>query len=170
MQKVLLNVLFIISAYADLPNSSCHFWKHKSVFLQILHQSSMPSNIAPLYFFSSHIIWSGQSQLKSNFFRFSGVWVKICHIPHVNFEMTSPFLFKFCITCHCHDIRNFKLIQQFLLWTKGSHQSPNFVTFKCSGENLPKSSCYFSKQKSVFLQILQQSSMSWKITPLYFFA
>ena len=28
------------SACENLPNSSCHFWKHKSVFLQILHQSS----------------------------------------------------------------------------------------------------------------------------------
>ena len=30
--------------------------------------------------------------------------------------------------------------------------------------------CYFSKQKSVFLQILHHSSLSWKITPLCFFS
>ena len=34
-----------ISAYANLPKSSCHFWKHKSVFLQILHQSTMYNTI-----------------------------------------------------------------------------------------------------------------------------
>ena len=57
----------------------------------------------------------------------------------------------------------------FLLWTKGSRESANFDTFKCSDENLPNSSCYFPNHKSVFLQILHDSSVSWKITPLYFF-
>ena len=41
-------------------------------------------------------------------------------------------------------------------------------TFKCSGENLPNSSCYFPNHKSFFLQILHHSLVSWKIT-LYFF-
>ena len=31
------------------------------------------------------------------------------------------------------------------------------------------SSCHFPNHKSVFLQILHHSSVSWKITPLYFF-
>ena len=56
----------------------------------------------------------------------------------------------------------------FLLWIKRSHQSPNFETYECSGENFPNSSCYFSSHKSVFLQILHHSSVSWDITPLYF--
>ena len=38
------------SAFEHLPNSSCHFRKRKPVFLQILHQSSVPSNITLLYF------------------------------------------------------------------------------------------------------------------------
>ena len=63
---------------------------------------------------------------------------------------------------------NFKLIL-FLLWIKESHQSPNFETFKCSGENFWNSSCHFWKQKSVFLQILHQYSVLSNITPLYFF-
>ena len=46
----------------NLPNSSCHFWKHKSVSLQTLYQSWMPSNITPLYFQSSNIIYFGQKQ------------------------------------------------------------------------------------------------------------
>ena len=57
----------------------------------------------------------------------------------------------------------------FFLWTKGSHRIPNFDTFKCSGENVPSSSCYFPNYKSLFLQILQHSSVSCKITPLYIF-
>ena len=35
----------------NLLNSSCHFWKHWSVFLQMLHQFSVPSRKTPLYFF-----------------------------------------------------------------------------------------------------------------------
>ena len=64
---------------------------------------------------------------------------------------------------------NVKVIP-FLIWTKGSHQSPNFDTFKCSGENLPNFSCHFSNHKLVFLRILHHSSLPWKITPLYFFS
>ena len=56
----------------------------------------------------------------------------------------------------------------FLFWTKGSQQSPGFDTSKCSGENLPNSSCHFPKHKSLFLQILHDSSVSWQTTPLYF--
>ena len=62
---------------------------------------------------------------------------------------------------------NFKVIP-FLLWTKGSHQSLNFDTFECSGENVPNFSYHFSNNKSAFLQNLHNSSVSWKITLLYF--
>ena len=63
----------------------------------------------------------------------------------------------------------FKVIH-FLLWTKRSYQSPNFDIFRWSGENLLNIWCHFSNSKSVFLQILHHSSMSLKITPLYFFS
>ena len=56
---------------------------------------------------------------------------------------------------------------QFLLCRKGSHK--NIVdAFKCSDENSANSSCHFPKHKSVFLQVLHDSSVSWNITPLYF--
>ena len=32
----------------------------------------------------------------------SSARIKICQIPHVNFEMASQFLFKFCVILHCH--------------------------------------------------------------------
>ena len=35
----------------------------------------------------------------------------------------------------------------FQLWIKGSHQNPNFATFKCSGENLQYSLCHFPNHK-----------------------
>ena len=95
----------------NLPNSSCHFWKHKSFFLQILHQYSMLSKITPMYVFSSNMLSFGQKQL---------IKVQI-----------------------------FKVLN--------------------ADENLPKSSCHFPNRKEVFLQILHYSSVSWKITPQYFF-
>ena len=64
---------------------------------------------------------------------------------------------------------NFKLMHS-LLWIKGSYQSSNFDTFEWSGENSPNSSYHFSNHKSAFLQILHDFSVSWKITPLYFFS
>ena len=43
-------------------------------------------------------------------------------------------------------------------------------TFECSGQNLSNSLCQFWNDKSIPLQILYFSSVSWKITPLYFFS
>ena len=81
---------------------------------------------------------------------------------------SSIFVSFFFVMTHNSTV-NFKLIN-FLLWTKGPHQSSNFDTFECSGENVPNSSCRFPNNKSIFLQILHHSSMSRKITPLYLFS
>ena len=54
----------------------------------------------------------------------------------------------------------------FLLWAKGSHQSPNFHT---SSVLVKIPHVIFPNHKAVFLQILHSTSISWKITPLYFF-
>ena len=43
-----------------------------------------------------------------------------------------------------------------------------FETFERSGQNLLNSLCQFSNGKSIPLQILYPSSISWKITALYF--
>ena len=82
----------------------------------------------------------------------------------VNFP--TNFALLFIVMTHNSSVK-FKFIP-FLLSTKGSHQSSNFDNFKCSGENLPNFSCLFSNYWSVFLQNLHNSSVSWKITPLYF--
>ena len=44
------------------PNSYCHFWKHNSVFFQVLCQYSVPLSITHLYFISWSIIYFGQKQ------------------------------------------------------------------------------------------------------------
>ena len=89
----------------SLPNSSCYFWIHKSV----LHQSSVPSNTTPLYFFTSNIIYFGQKQLT---------------------------------------------------------KEQVFEIFECSGQNSLNSSFQFWTKKSIPLQILDHSSLSWSTTPL----
>ena len=45
-----------------------------------------------------------------------------------------------------------------------------FETLECSGQILSNSLCQFWNDKSIPLQILYPSSVSWKITPLYFFS
>ena len=72
---------------------------------------------------------------------------------------SSNFASFFIVMTHNSSV-NFKLIH-FLLWIKGSHQSPNFETFECAGENLRNSSCH--------LPNLHHSSVSCKITHPYFF-
>ena len=47
--------------------------------------------------------------------------------------------------------------------TKGSNENINFEISKRSDENLLNSSCYFPNHKSVFFQILYDSSVSWNI-------
>ena len=81
---------------------------------------------------------------------------------------SSNFALFFIVMTH-NSSANFKVIPS-LRWTKASHHSPNFDTFKWSGENLPNFSNLFSNHKSVFLQNLHIFSVSWKIAPLYFYS
>ena len=62
VNKVFTLHLVDLGENETLPNSLCHFRKYKSVFIQILHQYSVTSNITPLYFFSSNIIYFGQKK------------------------------------------------------------------------------------------------------------
>ena len=80
---------------------------------------------------------------------------------------SSVFASFFIVMTHNSTV-DFRLIYS-QLWTKESHQSPNFETFKFSVKNLPNSSYYFPNHKLVFYQILHHSLLSSKITPLYLF-
>ena len=150
-------------------------------------------------------------------FQLSTARTKIIQVPNVIFQATSQFLFKFCITFQCHDIKflwNFltetlyaldnnspsmKNFSDFWLvynertsnfschfWNHNSaslfslkkdnssvffssnlryfgEKNPfkwNFWIFVWLGENSPNSSCHIWNEKSVFIQILNHSSMS----------
>ena len=56
-----------------------------------------------------------------------------------------------------------------IFYDKKISSKSQFNTFKCSGENLPNSSCLFPNHQSFFLQIFYHSSLSCKLTLLYFF-
>ena len=44
-----------------------------------------------------------KSSLKCNILILFSTWVKIRQLPHVTLEVTSEFLFTFCIILHCRD-------------------------------------------------------------------
>ena len=88
-------------------------------------------------------------------------------------------IFKQQVNCssilhHCslswHMITPLEILSSYIFCfgQKDPIKVPIFNTFECSGQNLPNSSRHFPNHKSVFLQILHHSSVSWKITPLYF--
>ena len=91
------------------------WWKFPKFLLSFLKaQVSFPSNVALIFSAikqNSPILFLAQtlytlfkkSPLKCNFLRFLNAQVKIRQIPHVNFELTSRFLFKFCIILQCLD-------------------------------------------------------------------
>ena len=160
----------------NLPNFSSLFSNHKSVFLQNLHISSVSWKITPLHFYSSNnVYFIHKEPIKTQIFVFCDFQVLgskflkfLMSILKRQISFSSIFESLFIFMTNKSFV-NFKVIH-FLLWAKGSHQSSNFDTFKCSGKNLPNSSFHFPSSKSVFLQILHHSSVSWKITPVYFFS
>ena len=88
----------------NLTNFLCQFLNDKSIPLQILHHSSLPQHITSLWILSSHFSYFGlKDPINMPILRLSIALVKICHIPHVIFQITSQFFFKFCITLQCHE-------------------------------------------------------------------
>ena len=87
-------------------NSSCQFWNDKSIPLQILHHSSVPSNITLLCLYAclaqTLYILVKSSPLRYKSLRLSSSRIKIRQIPFVNFARTSHFLFIFFIILQCH--------------------------------------------------------------------
>ena len=98
--------------------------------------------------------------------------VKICQIPYVNFgtisiplQILHPSSVSWKITpLYFFSLNNIYFAQKKPIKVK------IIETFECSGQNLSNSLCQFWNDKSIPLQILYPSSVSWKITPLYFFS
>ena len=146
---------FLMSVLKQQVNSSPSFASLFSVMKK-----------SPLYFFSSNNTYFTQKEhIKVKYFE-----TFECSQPNLSNSLCqfwNKFTSFFIFMTHNYSV-NFKPIH-FLLGIKVSHQSPNFETFKCSGENLCNSSCHFLNYNLVFLKTLNHSSVSLKITPLYFF-
>ena len=87
-----------------------------------------------------------------SFLKAQAFFLQILHQYSVPSKITPPYVFSSNML--------------YILWSKAAQ---TFEVFECSDENLPKSSYHFPNCKEVFLQILHYSSVSWKITPQYFF-
>ena len=154
-----------------LSNSLCQFLNDKLIPLQILYPSSVSSKITPLYFFSSNNINFAQKEpIKVEFFETlecSGqnlsnslcqVWnnksipLQILHPSSVSWKITPLYFFS---SNNVYFAQKEPIKMRFL------------ETFKSSGQNSSNSSCQLWNGKSVPLQIMRNSSLSWQIIPLW---
>ena len=122
------------------------------IFLQILHHSSVSWNMTPCTYLAPAIYTLlKRNPLKLNFLGLLSACVKICQIPHVNFETASQFLFKFCIIFQCHErclLFTFLAQRICTLLLRCSLKWKFFETFECLGQNLSNSSCQVWNDKS----------------------
>ena len=87
--------------------------------------------------------------------------------PRVRFSL------DFAFTLQCHDTQflwNF-LGEALFAVDKKSPSVYNFSGFfECSNESLAIPHAIFETKRSGFIQVMHHSSVSWKITPQYFFS
>ena len=156
-----------------LSNSLCQFWNDNLIPLQILYPSSVSWKIILLYFFSSNNIYFAQkepikmkifetlecsAQILSNslcqFWNDESIPLQILYPSSVSWRITPLYFFGSSNICFAH---------------KEPIKVKIFETFERSGQNLTNSLCKFLN-KLIPLEILYPSSVSWKITPQFFFS
>ena len=149
--------------FAKLLMSFC---KHKSDFLQILHQSSLSWKITPLYFFSSKITYFAQKEpVKFKFLRLLSAWVKI-HQILIIFETTSSFSSNFASLFRVIRYNSSMLFQLkfYILSTKSAYDSTNSVKFHVTSQKfeiLHFDGLLLSKSYTVLAKKVQKSYLSW---------
>ena len=82
------------------------------------------------------------------------VFLQILHDSSVSWKITHLYFFSSKVIYFAR---------------KGPIKVQIFETFECLDQN-SQNSCHFWNNKSVFLQMLHHFSVSWCITPLYFFS
>ena len=158
----------------NLSNSLCQFWNDKSIPLQILNPSLVSRKITPLCFFSSKNLYLAQkNHIKVNIFEtfdcsgenLSNSLCQIWNDKLIPLQILYPSSVSWKITpLYFFSSNNIYFAQKEPIKMK------IFETFECSGQNLSNSLCQFWNGKLIPLQILYPCSVSWKITPLYFFS
>ena len=153
-------------------NSLHQFWNNKSIPLQILYPSSVSWKIIPLYFFSSNNIYFAQKEpIKMKIFEtfeclgqiLSNSLCQFWNDESIPLQILYPSSVSWKITClYFFSSKNIYFAQKEPIKIK------ILETYKCSGQNLSNFLYQFWTEKSIPLQILYPSSVSWKITPLHF--
>ena len=115
-----------------------------------------------------------RSPLKWTFLRLLSAEVKICQISYAKFEATNKSI---PLEILYPSAVSWRITPLYFSSTNNihfAHKEPIkvkiFETFEHSGQNLSNFLCKFLNDKSIPLEILHPSSVSWKITPLYFFS
>ena len=119
--------------------------------VQILYPYSILWKITTLYITQTIYTLLKRITLNENIWDFKVLWLKFVKflMSTLKWQVNCSSNFaSFFIVMTDNSSVDFKLIV-FQLWIKGSHQNPTFEIFKCSGENLPCSSCHFPNHKSV---------------------
>ena len=156
----------------NLSNSLCQAWNDKSIPLQILYPSSVSWMVTPLYFFSLNNIYFPQKEpIKLKIFetfKCSGQNLSNSWCQFLNNKLIPPnFLFLFNFMKDNSSV----LAQTIYTFLKRSPLKWNFWDFQVLRSKFVKFlACELWNDKSVPLKILYLSSVSWKITPLYFFS
>ena len=142
--------------------------------LQILCLSSVSWKICPLYFFTSNNIYFAQKEpikmkIFENFFECSGQNLSNFLCQFWNDKSVPPqVLYPSSVSWKTIPLYFFSSNNTYFA-QKEPIKMKIFETFKCSGQISSNSLCQFWNDKSIPLQILYLSSVSWKIIPLYFF-
>ena len=107
--------------------------------------------------------------MKVPIFTLSSVLMKICQIPHVIFQTTSHFLFKFCMTLQCQTNIALRYCFRSNVYTlhKSSQKSENFhldwiflsKAYKDLNEKVQKSSVLWH------WGVMQSLKKNWLLVP-----
>ena len=83
-----------LTSVLNWPVNSC---SNLTLFFIVMTQKS-PVNFKLIHF----LLWIKGPNKSPNCYTFERALVKICQIPHVIFQTTSQFFFKFYMTLQCH--------------------------------------------------------------------
>ena len=97
--------------------------------------------------------------------------MKMNQIPFVIFQATSQFSFKFCITFQCHGTKFlWRFLAELLRFGQKEPTKVQILRLLCALMKVhPITHASFETTKSRFIQIFHHCSVSWNVTPLYFF-
>ena len=157
-----------------MSRSLCQFWNEKLIPLQILYPSSGSRKKTPRHFLAQTIYTLlKRSLLKWNFLRRLSVQDKICQIPICQFwndkSIPLQILYPSLVSWKKTPLYYFSSNNIYFA-QKEPTKVKIFETLSAQVKTCQIPIYEFWKNKSIPLQILYPSLVSWKKTPLYYFS